>query len=74
MQRNREAWTQAPDEMPVFGTIAPRFNDDGVSDAHQALLVMLQYRGQRTIKQQLAKVDLRTPSEQSLVVPADRQC
>ena len=38
VQRNREAWTQAPDEMPVFGTIASRFNDDGVTAAYQELV------------------------------------
>ena len=73
MQRNREAWTQAPDEMPVFGTIASRFNDDGVSAAYQELLVLLQNRGLRTFEQHLAKVDRRTPSEKTVVVPADRQ-
>ncbi len=31
VQRNREAWTQTPEQMPVFGTQASRFNDDGVS-------------------------------------------
>src|SRR3954465_15807886 len=31
VQRNREAFTTAPEEMPVYGTIAARFNDDGVT-------------------------------------------
>ncbi len=31
LQRNRETFDIAPDEMPVFGTIASRFNDDGVN-------------------------------------------
>jgi methylmalonyl-CoA mutase len=30
-QRNRELFKQPPDEMPVYGTIAARFNDDGVT-------------------------------------------
>ena len=29
--RNREAFGQAPEEMPVFGTVAAKFNDDGVT-------------------------------------------
>ena len=37
MQRNREAWGQRPDEMPVFGTMASRFNDDGVTALYQAM-------------------------------------
>ena len=35
-QRNRERWQDAPDAMPVFGTIASRFNDDGVTALYQA--------------------------------------
>ena len=73
VQRNREAWTQAPDEMPVFGTIASRFNDDGVTAAYQELIRLLQNRGLRSFEQHLAKVDCRTPSEKTVVVPADRQ-
>ncbi len=37
VQRNREAWTTRPDQMPVFGTMASRFNDDGVTALYQAL-------------------------------------
>ena len=73
VQRNREAWTQMPDEMPVFGTIASRFNDDGVTAAYQELIGLLQQRGLRSFEQHLAKVDRRTPSEKTVVVPADRQ-
>ena len=31
VQRNREAWTTKPEDLPVFGTIASKFNDDGVT-------------------------------------------
>ena len=37
VQRNREAFGQRPDEMPVFGTMASRFNDDGVTALYQAM-------------------------------------
>ena len=37
VQRNREAFTVMPDKMPVFGTMASRFNDDGVTALYQAL-------------------------------------
>ena len=37
----RGASASAPDEMPVFGTIAARFNDDGVTALYQALLPRL---------------------------------
>ncbi|MGB1867771.1 MAG: fused isobutyryl-CoA mutase/GTPase IcmF [Porticoccaceae bacterium] len=73
MQRNREAWDQSPDTMPVFGTIASRFNDDGVTAAYQELLALLQARGLRQFNQHLAPVTIRTSSEKSVVVPAERQ-
>jgi methylmalonyl-CoA mutase len=38
VQRNKEAWTTPADQMPVFGTMAARFNDDGVTALYQALL------------------------------------
>ena len=38
VQRNRNAWDKAPEEMPVFGTIASKFNDDGVTALYHALL------------------------------------
>lgn len=31
VQRNKEAWTTPTEKMPVFGTQASRFNDDGVT-------------------------------------------
>src|SRR3712207_7679465 len=36
--RNREAFGQPWEEMPVFGTSAARFNDDGVTALYQHLL------------------------------------
>jgi methylmalonyl-CoA mutase len=41
VQRNRGAFDRAPDAMPVFGTMASRFDDDGVTALYQALLPRL---------------------------------
>ncbi|MFN3957603.1 MAG: fused isobutyryl-CoA mutase/GTPase IcmF [Tepidimonas ignava] len=41
VQRNKEAWGKRPEDMPVFGTMAARFNDDGVTALYQALKVRL---------------------------------
>jgi hypothetical protein len=38
VQRNRNAFDSPPEEMPVFGTIASKFNDDGVTALYHALL------------------------------------
>jgi methylmalonyl-CoA mutase len=45
VQRNREAFRTAPEEMPVFGTIAARFNDDGVSALYHAVAEKLGLKG-----------------------------
>ena len=41
VQRNREAFATSVEEMPVFGTIASRFNDDGVTALYQRLVGIL---------------------------------
>ncbi|MBT8350840.1 MAG: cobalamin-dependent protein, partial [Deltaproteobacteria bacterium] len=38
VQRNRNAWDRNAEDMPVFGTIASKFNDDGVTALYHALL------------------------------------
>src|SRR5437773_9335252 len=44
-QRNRELFSTSPEEMPVYGTIAARFNDDGVTALYQALVGRLSQEG-----------------------------
>ncbi|MBC7954133.1 MAG: cobalamin B12-binding domain-containing protein [Rhodospirillaceae bacterium] len=45
VQRNRNVFSVAPDTMPVFGTIASRFNDDGVTALYHGLLRALNDAG-----------------------------
>ncbi len=71
-QRNREAWDQSPKELPVYGTIASRFGDDGVSSAYHGLLAMLREKGLREWQSQLPYINNRVPSERSVIVPAGR--
>ena len=73
VQRNKEAWTVPPDQMPVFGTMAARFNDDGVTALYQALLPRLQELGLPvTGGGVLPRVSVRNSSNQTPVVPAAR--
>ncbi len=72
VQRNREAWDQSPKELPVFGTIASRFGDDGVSAAYHGLLSVLREKGLREWESKLPYIDSRVPSERSVIVPAAR--
>lgn len=45
VQRNRADFSAKPLDMPVFGTIAARFNDDGVTALYQEILSQLADRG-----------------------------
>jgi methylmalonyl-CoA mutase len=72
VQRNREAFTTPPDQMPVFGTMAARFNDDGVTALYQALKVRLTELGMRFTEGRLPVVAVRHSTNQTPIVPAAR--
>jgi len=72
LQRNRAAFDRRPDEMPVFGTIASRFNDDGVTALYQALRERLGALGLPLREPRLAPVTLRHSSASAPIVPAAR--
>ena len=73
VQRNREAWGTPTEQMPVFGTMAARFNDDGVTALYQAMATRLQALGLALQPSGLLpKVSVRHSSNQTPVVPAAR--
>jgi methylmalonyl-CoA mutase len=71
-QRNREAFAQPTEEMPVFGTMAARFNDDGVTALYQAMLPRLLELGLPLKKGKLPLAAVRQSSNQRAIVPAQR--
>jgi isobutyryl-CoA mutase len=72
VQRNREAFGVSPEQMPVFGTMAARFNDDGVTALYQALKVRLGELGLPLGASHLPVVAVRHSSKQTPVLPAAR--
>lgn len=73
VQRNREAFTVTPDEMPVYGTVAATFADDGVTGLYQELLGLLQAKGLKAKGGKLDRIDTKESSRASAIVPAQRQ-
>ncbi|MBV7538546.1 cobalamin-dependent protein [Duganella sp. sic0402] len=71
-QRNRELWSKRPEEMPVYGTQASRFNDDGVTALYQGLLSKLAEFGLRAQPSKLATSDIRHSSGKHVIVPPAR--
>ncbi|MGL4574521.1 MAG: fused isobutyryl-CoA mutase/GTPase IcmF, partial [Burkholderiaceae bacterium] len=72
VQRNKEAWNTPTEQMPVFGTMAARFNDDGVTALYQALLPKLHSLGLKAGDGRLPKAAVRHSSNQTPVVPSAR--
>jgi methylmalonyl-CoA mutase len=73
VQRNRMAFDKPTEAMPVYGSIASRFNDDGVTALYQGLLPVLRDKGLKVFEGKLARVSTRTSTRQSAIVPPQRQ-
>ena len=71
-QRNREAFNQPTDDMPVFGTMAARFNDDGVTALYQALVPALTAKGLKLKGGKLPLVTVKQSSASRAIVPTAR--
>ncbi|MEV0163604.1 fused isobutyryl-CoA mutase/GTPase IcmF [Nonomuraea fuscirosea] len=67
--RNREAFGVSPDDMPVFGTIAARFNDAGVTALYHHLKPLLPTGASPGL---LAPVQGRTSQASAAIVPPAR--
>ncbi len=72
VQRNRKRFAQAPEDMPVFGTMASRFNDDGVTALYQALAPRLVEIGLKRAPGRLPLVATRQSTQQTVVIPPQR--
>jgi methylmalonyl-CoA mutase len=72
VQRNRQAFSQAPDTMPVYGTVASRFNDDGVTALYFGLLAAIAARGFPAWTSRLPRPAEMSSSARSAIVPPSR--
>ncbi|MEU3644445.1 fused isobutyryl-CoA mutase/GTPase IcmF [Lentzea sp. NPDC034063] len=72
MVRNREAFGVKWEEMPVYGTSAATFNDDGVTALYQFLRDGLVEHGLAVEEGSLTTVNGKTSTSASTVVPASR--
>ncbi|MGY2031886.1 fused isobutyryl-CoA mutase/GTPase IcmF [Nocardia gipuzkoensis] len=70
--RNREEFHAAPQDMPVFGTSAATFNDDGVTALYQHLTGLLAQHGLRLEPGALPRVDTRTSTRFAQLIPPAR--
>ncbi len=72
VQRNHDLWSRQPEEMPVYGTQASRFNDDGVTALYQGLLPKLEELGLPVKAGKLAAVSVKFSSGKNAIIPPER--
>ena len=73
MVRNREAFGQKWEDMPVFGTSAARFNDDGVTALYQHLKALLIDKGLVASTGVLPQVSTKVSTGLTSVLPVSRE-
>ena len=73
LQRNNQQFSLPVDDMPVYGTIAAKYNDSGVTALYQGLLPALRQKGLPEFKSVLPAVKDKTSGERSVIVPPHRQ-
>jgi methylmalonyl-CoA mutase len=71
--RNREAFGVSWEEMPVFGTSAARFDDDGVTALYHALRSELGRKGLRDFEGHLPVVSTKVSTGLTSVLPRGRE-
>ena len=72
VQRNRKAFNEAADSMPVFGTMAARFNDNGVTALYHAILDSLSGMGMSVQPDRLPAQAVRYSTDEVQLVPTGR--
>lgn len=72
-QRSRMAFTQDVENLPVFGTIASKFNDAGVTALYQYLLQLFNERTHDQWQSNLPLITKRISDSRSTIIPGDRQ-
>ena len=72
VQRNLNQFTKQPEEMPVFGTIASKFNDDGVTAFYHAVLDTIAEKTGVRLKSTLPRSEKNVSSSKTIIIPPER--
>ncbi|NVJ90693.1 MAG: methylmalonyl-CoA mutase family protein, partial [Methylocystaceae bacterium] len=74
VMRNREEFHAKPEDMPVIGTIASRFNDEGVTALYYEVITQLTDKKLGTLKTTLKKAPgIRHSSPKTAIVPPEKR-
>ena len=72
VQRNRKAWDMDPKDLPVYGTIASKFNDDGISAFYHGLLDLIFEKKNIKYESSIPRSDKKESSSKTIIIPGER--
>ncbi len=72
VQRNRNAFDKSPEQMPVYGTIASKFNDDGVTALYHGLLDAIREKCGVEFKSNLPRPAGKVSTSKTIIIPPER--
>jgi methylmalonyl-CoA mutase len=72
VQRNRKAFDRDLTEMPVFGTIASKFNDDGVTALYHAIFDTIHSKTGIKYEPRIPRPETKTSSSKTIIIPPER--
>ncbi len=73
VQRNQKKFQTRPEDLPVFGTIASKFNDDGVTAMYNYLMHCITEKTGVRLNAKLPEIKGRTSTSQTIFVPPERR-
>lgn len=71
-KRNHNLWTTKNEELPVVGTIAAQFNDDGVNELFAVLIRTIQSKTGIDFGNQLPTITHKPEAARDLIIPAKK--
>jgi methylmalonyl-CoA mutase len=72
VQDNRKQWDTPLEEMPVYGTIASKFNDDGLTAFYHALIDSIHQKTGKEIQSKLPRSEIRTSTSKTIIIPPEK--
>ncbi len=72
VQRNRKAWEMDLTDLPVYGTIASKFNDDGITAFYHGLLDLISEKKNIEYKSSIERTGIKESSSKTIIIPGER--
>lgn len=72
VQRNRLRFDVPLDELPVYGTIASRFNDDGVTSLFTGIIDAVNHKTRLGWQTSMTSTPDKKPSSRTIIIPSER--